>query len=300
MRSTDAQARHCKKVRALGHPGCLGKRWVCCLGMLSILILTGCGQTKAQKPDLSSLGEIHPVAREDGSGTRAQFEELVGTAEEGADRTASSTEDVLAAVEEDPSAIGYVAMSALSEEEDVRILTVDGVTPSAQTVRNQKYPLSRKYYLAWLGDPSDLEQEFLIYVKGAGQKIVAQEAVPVGKETSFLSLQPSGTLRITGSTSMAPMIRSLAEEYRTYNPGASIEVTESDSSQGITDAMQGRADIAMASRDLKDYEKEILSDEGIAMDAIVIIVNRENPLQDLESTELKEIYDGTIGEWADL
>lgn len=268
--------------------------------LFAVCSCTGCGRSQTDRPDLSALGEIHVIAREDGSGTRTQFEDLTETKESGADQTASSTEEVVETVESDPSAIGYAAMSAVPDDAGVTIIAIDDVQPSVDTVRSQKYPLTRSFYLAWVGDLSDLGQEFLTYIQGAGQKIVAQEAVPVSKETSFLSMKPTGSLKVSGSTSMTPLIEKLAKEYGTYNPNAEIEVTESDSSTGLTDAMQGKADLAMSSRDLKDYEEEILSYQRIAADGIVIIVNKENKLTGLSMSELKEIYDGTVEEWGDL
>lgn len=301
--------------------------------LLCILILAGCGQkASVAKPDLSSLGAIGSVAREDGSGTRTQFETLINTTEPGAAVTADSTEKVIEYVEQNPGAIGYAALSALTGQENsadsaerndssgssagitsnasdpsaqslsisLKVLSVDGIQPSLQNIRNQKYPLSRHYYLAWYGDLSDLGQEFLTYARSAGQAVVAEDAVPVAKESSFLSLKPSGTLKITGSTSMATMVRKLAEGYEAINPNATVEVTESDSSQGLLDVVQSKADLAMSSRDLKDYEQQLLSFRPIAADGIAIVVNSENTLTDISIDELKEIYDGTVTEWSDF
>lgn len=262
--------------------------------------LVGCEAAKEERPDLSALGKIQTIAREDGSGTRAQFEELLRTDEKRISQTVSSTEDMTEAVAADSSSIGYAAMSALTDLSSIKVLSVDGTAPSVRTIQDKTYPLVRKYYLAWMGDLSDLEREFLTYVRGAGQKFVAQEAVPIGKETSFLSLKPSGSLTVTGSTSVAPLMRTLAEHYETCNPNAQILVQETDSSQGLREVMQGKADLAMTSRDLTDYEQEILSEQEIAADAIAIIVNRENPLENLNSSEIKEIYDGTKEEWKEF
>lgn len=273
---------------------------VCILLIFESLFIAACGSRGQAEPDLSSLGKIEAVTREDGSGTRDQFESLVGIDKAAGTKTVSSTDAVIREVEQNPSAIGYAAMSALTDTSSVKMLQVGGVSPSEETVRSRKYPLYRNYYLAWIGEQSDLEKEFLTFVKGSGQKIVADEAVPIGKETSFLSLKPAGKLKISGSTSMAPMMEKLAEEYKTYNPDADIEVEASDSTQGLTDAMQGRCDLAMSSRELKDYEKEILSADKIAADAIVILVNQENALSDIQISGLRSVFSGDITEWKEL
>ena len=95
-------------------------------------------------------------------------------------------------------------------------------------------------------------------------------------------------------------MKKLAEDYSTYNPGAEIIVEESDSTRGLTAAIQGECDLAMASRELESYEKELLSYDMIAKDGILITVNKENPLQDISIGQLKDIYDGTVKEWKQL
>lgn len=152
----------------------------------------------------------------------------------------------------------------------------------------------------WLPERKDPESDFLSYVEGAGQKIVAGYARPVHKETSFLSMKPKGTLRVGGSTSVAGMMSELAENYMKLNPNAKIEVVETDSTNGLTGTMDGTYDLGMSSRDLKDYEKELLEDVVIAKDEIQVIVNKDNPLTNITSSDLKKIYTGQSKDWKEL
>lgn len=273
---------------------------IVCFLFLAVLLLAGCSSKTSEKPDLSSLGKVKIITREDGSGTKEQFETLLNIREGVGETTVSSTEEVIQKVREDPSAVGYVALSALSDETEVKVLSINQITPSADTLKNGRYPLTRNYYLAWLGEQNDLEQEFLTYILGAGQKYAAQYAVPAAKETGFLSLKPSGTLTISGSTSMTSMIQEMVKGYETYNPNAQITVSESDSSGGLIDAMQSKCDFAMSSRDLKEYERNVLSSKAVALDGIAIIVNIDNPLTDLTEDEVKELFDGSVTDWSDL
>lgn len=64
--------------------------------------------------------------------------------------------------------------------------------------------------------------------------------------------------------------------------------------------MSGQCDFGMSSRDLKDYEQELLDYEIIAEDDIAVIVNSGNPLENITSDTLKNIYVGNIGEWKEL
>ena len=160
--------------------------------------------------------------------------------------------------------------------------------------------MGRNFYLVYSGKMTDLESDFLSYVQGAGQKIVAEYAEPVHKETSFLSMKPEGTIRIGGSTSVAGMMEELSASYMELNPNADIEVVETDSANGLTGTMDGTYDLGMSSRDLKDYEKELLEYVVIAKDEIQVIVNKDNPLTNIASSDLKKIYTGQIQDWKEL
>ena len=264
------------------------------------LSLSGCSESESQLPDLSSLGDITVVAREEGSGTRSEFESLVSTSEDGANQVALSTEQVLELVSDDENAIGYVAFSAIVDASYVTVLSVDGVGCTTDTIADGDYPLSREYVLAYSGTLSDLESDFLTYVRSAGQDVVAETCTPVRSSTVFLSNGESGVITISGSSSMEVLITDLIEDYKTYNPNAEFVVSISDSTEGLNEAMRGECDFAMSSRSLKDYEKELLEYKAIAADGIAVIVNSENPLTDISVSRLKTIYDGDVTAWGDL
>lgn len=265
-----------------------------------LFCLAGCGSAEIELPDLSELGEITVISREDGSGTKDEFQSLVDTDEEGSNATALSTEQVLEMVEADENAIGYVAYSAVGSDFTGTVLAVDGVEPSADTIADGSYALCRQYLVAYSGELSELEQDFITYMRGAGQAIVAETCTPVYNTTSFLSNLESGTITISGSSSMASLMEELVEDYLTYNPNAEITIEVSDSTEGLNDAMRGDCDLAMSSRSLKDYEEELLEYKVIAADGVAIVVNSENPLTEITVDLLKTIYDGDVTEWADL
>ena len=89
----------------------------------------------------------------------------------------------------------------------------------------------------------------------------------------------------------------LAEAYEEMYPDVSIEIQATGSSAGMQAAMEGTADIGMASRELKDSELAELTAQVIAIDGIAIIVNNENPIGDLTIDEVKSIYTGEITHW---
>lgn len=284
----------------------LWKKRIMIAGVYLIICFTytGCGtQRKVERGSYS--GEIHAYVREEESGTRAEFEQLVETNEAGAKDVALSTDEMLEWMSEDQTAIGYAAYSASvletnKKDVSVSILSIDGVPASAETIKNKTYPLCREYLLAYNGDLTDLAADFIRYIKGAGQDVVQQNCVPVHEVTTFLSDQSSGTLCIRGSSSIAPMMEALVEDYKSYNQNADITVESTDSGDGISAAIRGECDLAMSSRGLKDYEKELLSTVSIGRDAIVLIVNSDNEISNLSLKEVKKIYDGTITDWSEL
>lgn len=278
-------------------------RKICTLILTAALVASccaGCGQESTELPDLSALGEITVITREEGSGTRSEFDSLVDTEEEGANQIALSTDEVLELVEEDTNAIGYLALSSLGDTDSVTVLSVDGVEPTSKTISNGKYPLCRQYMLAYSGELSELESDFITYVQGAGQAIVEDYCTPIGDAVTFLSNEEEGTITISGSSSVAPLIEELAEDYYTYNPNAVIEITVSDSTEGLNEAMRGECDLAMSSRSLESYEEELLEYEVIAVDGIAVVVNAESPLTDISMDLLQTIYDGDETQWSEL
>ena len=281
-----------------------GRNKILCilLAAAAAFSLTACGSSESSLPDLSSLGTITAIAREEGSGTKSEFQSLVDTDEEGADSTVLSTDEVLEAVENDINAIGYIAYSALAdyEEEGIKVLTAGGVECTSENIADASYPLTREYIIAYSGTLSELEIDFITYIRSAGQEVVAQTATPVRKTAAFLSGRYSGTITISGSSSMETLMEQLIEGYAQYNPNAEIILEITDSTQGLNAAMQGECDLAISSRSLASYEEELLDYYVIAADGIAIIVNSENPLEDISIKRLKSIYDGDVSEWEDL
>lgn len=172
------------------------KRMLLFLVLVSLLLaVLGCQSEEPvsaqnQKVEgLDKLGDIQVISREEGSGTRSTFAQLAGfsgTDEKTADLTtkkaqvANDAQEVKTLVGKNPSAIGYVSMGGLSEEDSIKTLKVNG---AAAAMEEKSYPLSRTFYLAYCGQLSELERDFLSYVHGAGQTIVAESYIPVAKSS---------------------------------------------------------------------------------------------------------------------
>ena len=111
----------------------------------------------------------------------------------------------------------------------------------------------------------------------------------------------TGTVSTDGSTSMEKVIGSLKETFEAENKGINVTYNPTGSGTGITAVAEGRCDIGLSSRDLKDEEKaKGLTGTVIAYDGIAIIVNPENSVSDLTLEDIAKIYTGEITNWKDV
>ena len=93
----------------------------------------------------------------------------------------------------------------------------------------------------------------------------------------------------------------LKEAYVKVNPDVTVDVQQNDSSSGMKGAIDGIYDIGMASRDVKDSEKEAgLNSIKIALDGIAVIVNKDNTLDSITSEQIKNIYTGSLAKWSEI
>jgi phosphate transport system substrate-binding protein len=104
---------------------------------------------------------------------------------------------------------------------------------------------------------------------------------------------------IAGSTSVQPFAEKLAEEYMRTHPQVRIDIQGGGSSAGIYAAQQGAADLGASSRELVKAEKE-LQEIPIAYDGIAVIVNKQNPLGNLNLEQVRQIFQGKITDWGEL
>ena len=262
--------------------------------------------------DFDADQDITVISREDGSGTRGAFIELTGVEEkndagEKMDMTTeaaaiqSSTNGVMTAVANDETAIGYISLGSLNDT--VKAVTVGGVEATAENVSNGTYTLARPFNIVTNGEPTDaVAVDFIAYCMSPdGQALATEEGYIGGEGTEFTSTQPSGNITVGGSSSVSPLMEKLIEGYKTVNPNATIEMLTTDSTTGVTGALDGTYTIGMASRELKDTETaEGATATVLAMDGIAVVVNPANTIADLSVDQIKSIYTGEATVWSDL
>ena len=261
--------------------------------------------------DMSS-DPITVVSREDGSGTRGAFIELFGVEEKDADgnKVDNTTEEaeitnntavMMSNVAGDVDAIGYISLGSLNDS--VKAVKIDGVEATAENIKSGEYKVSRPFNIATNGEVSDVAQDFIDYILSTeGQAVIEENGyISIDDVKDAESTQPEGKVVVAGSSSVTPVMEKLKEAYAEVNPNAEIEIQQSDSTTGMTSAIDGICDIGMASRELKDEELEAgLTSTTIANDGIAIIVNNDNPTDDLSVDQVKSIYVGETTTWGDL
>ena len=276
---------------------------------LSATALVGCssGGDDAQSDEGTASGAITVVSREDGSGTRGAFTELMGIEEDGTDNTTSSaqitnsTSVMMTTVEGNPYAIGYISLGSLNDT--VKAVTVDGVEATVENVESGEYTVSRPFLVCTTEDISELGQDFMNFIMSdEGQDIVEEEGyIPRETTGAFTSNGASGDLTVGGSSSVTPVMEKLAEAYEKINTDANVSVQQSDSTSGAENTISGVYEIGMCSRDLTEEEQSKgLTPTTIALDGIAVIVNKENAVNNLTTDQIKQIYTGEITDWADI
>lgn len=274
--------------------------------------LLGAGSVNVlAKIDFDPTQPVHLISREDGSGTRGAFIELFAIEEKKEDGTktdltsieatiANKTDVMLTTVTSDPYAIGYVSLGSLNAS--VKALEIDGVLASAQNIQNGSYKISRPFNIATKAEKSEVVQDFMDFILSKeGQEVVAQSYIAIDDQAApYQGPKPAGKIVVAGSSSVSPIMEKLKEAYLTLNPGAAIEIQTSDSTAGMTSAMDGTCDIGMASRSLKESELAKLTSLEIALDGIAVIVNNANPLNGLTSEEVKQVFTTDEMPWSQL
>lgn len=294
------------------------------VAMIMVLSLAACGGTTTETkpaetkpaettpaaPSFDTAKAINVVSREEGSGTRRAFVEITGILGKDAagnevDNTSieaviqNGTNGVMTTVAGDEYGIGYISLGSLNDT--VKAVKVEGAVANAEDVKDGSYKVARPFNVAWKEDAiGEIGTDVMKFIMSEeGQKIVEDNKfVSAGNDGAYTAANLSGQITIAGSTSVTPLMEKLTEAYRALNPNVIIDIQSTGSSAGMTSAMEGAANIGMASRELKDSETAVLTHKAIAIDGIAVIVNNANPLEDITMDEIKSIFTGETTEWS--
>ena len=281
--------------------------------LMTVFALTGCGADSNDGGTGTGTDAISVLTREEGSGTRGAFIELLGIEEKNADgkkvdktidtaETTNSTSVMITTVQGNKAAIGYISLGSLDKSK-VKALKVDGAEAAADNVKSGEYKVSRPFNIATKGDATGAASDFIRFILSAdGQAVVEKNGyISEGNTGAYKASGQKGKITIGGSSSVTPVMEKLKEAYVKLNPDVTVDVQQNDSSSGMKGAIDGIYDIGMASRDVKDSEKEAgLNSIKIALDGIAVIVNKDNTLDSITSEQIKNIYTGSLTKWSEI
>lgn len=291
------------------------------LGLIMLMLtgsLAGCGGSGDNAENgngdagdtAANNAAITVVSREDGSGTRGAFIELFGIEEKDADgnkvdytadtaEITNSTAVMMQTVAGNKDAIGYTSLGSMNDS--VKALAIDGAAATVEDIKNGTYKIARPFNIATMGDISPAAQDFIGFIMSQeGQAVVEENGyISQGNTGAYAASGAEGKVTVAGSSSVTPVMEKLKEAYVAVNPNANVEVQQSDSTTGMTSAIEGICDIGMASRELKDSEIEKgLTPTVIAMDGIAVIVNKDNPVNGLTVAQVKDVFTGAATDWS--
>lgn len=279
--------------------------------------ITACGQKENSNTNgtapagFDTNKDITVVSRDSASGTRTAFHELMKiTVKEGDTEKDNlvvgslefdSTDKVITAVEGDEYGIGYVSMGSVSDR--IATFNIDGVEATPENVKSGSYKVSRPFLMVTGANVNENTQDFIDYcMSKQGQSIVAEKSYIEGVDApkEYTPQGKTGTIKITGSTSVEPVMQKLIEGYKALNSGMNFEMQCQGSSQGVKAAIDGSSDIGLVSRELKDDEASKLKSNTLALDGIAVIRNKANTISNLSSKSVTDIYTGNISKWSEV
>ena len=191
------------------------------------------------------------------------------------------------------------------------MLKVDGVAATVENVKNGTYKISRPLNVVYQESKvaSQVNTAFLTFLQSSdAQKIISDNGYVSTKDGAVAyTIVPglSGEINISGSTSLKPLMEKLAAKFEAVQSGVKVTVGGGGSGTGYNDAKNGVSDFGMISEKFKTEKAENCTYYEVAKDGIAVIVNKENPLDNISMEDLGNIYnvdagDAAIKVWADV
>lgn len=272
------------------------------LVMACVFALVACN---ANGGEFDASKNITVITRQDGSGTKTAFMEIIGLkgkADVSGVIKASDTAAVLSGVQTNKYSIAFDSLGYVLGAKDVTVLTVDGVAPSAATIKDGSYPISRPLSVVYKADTlkNKLYKAYYDFLLSAeGQAIVAAEGYTASVDNApayVVDETLEGSIALTGSTSCQPVMNKLAEKFESLQGKVKVTVGGTGSSQGYKDAQNDVSPFGMISEKFVQSKAEGCTSTTFAMDGIALIVNAQNPLKNITKDQLKHIYGNVEGE----
>ena len=281
---------------------------VFCLCVFSILTLCSCdmlGGDETASGTFDASKEVTVISREEGSGLRGVVADLFDFMDDDKDLTFSgvsvkqSADDIRAAVSNDNYAIGYLPLVSVNDK--VKAVKVNGVLPTRDNVKNGNYVFKHTLYAVTLDDTGTAASDFLNFLVSDGARGILADCgyITSDKERKFTSTKPEGTLKVSIAASSEEAMSKLRDEYSKHNDKLKIEITKMNTKASL-ESLKDKDSLAIITRELTDNEEEKFEETEICEDAIAVVVNKNNAIDNISSDKIKKIYKGEIKKWSDV
>jgi len=295
---------------------------------LTTIALAACGQadeapavdnneTTGAPAETTDLGPIAVVMREEGSGSRGVFEEILGVNQEESGEDAVTDAAIIGQgnggvatfVDTNEAAIGYVSFATLEQDNNLFGLSIDGVEPTHANVLAGDFPMARPFVVIYDdAEIDDIARAFLVFMQSQEGLAALEEAGTIpdtaGAEpfdvAEFSDL--SGTLVLGGSTSVERAATTLADLFTALLPNITFSFNAAGSGAGINGAQDGTFALGFSSRAIRDTDEigETVNYFVMTMDGLAIVTNEANAVTNVTLDQLRAIYLGEIADWSEL
>ena len=266
----------------------------------SILLLASlAGLVACSSGAFDSSKGITVITREDGSGTKSAFMEILGLKGKADVENAviqTGTAAVMQEVSTNPYAIAFDSLGYVTD--DVKKLKIDGVEPTVANIKSGSYTISRPLNVIYKEDTiknSSVFSAYLTFLQSKdSQDIISAEGYVSVKDDAAAYVKDdslSGTIDISGSTSLKPLMEKLAEKFESYQPSVKVNVSGGGSGTGYSNGEKGVSAFGMISEEFNSSKAASCTYYTVAKDGIAVIVNQKNPLDSIKKADLSNIYD---------
>ena len=249
------------------------------------------------EPAFDTSKNISIMAREDGSGTKGAFMELIGLkgkADPANVIIQTSTAGILAEVKGNPTAIAYESLGYVTN--DVKTLKVEGVEATVANIKNGSYKISRPLAVVYHQSAleNDVNNAFFTFLQSSdAQKIISDNgyvAVVDNAPAYTVNGSLSGNIDVSGSTSLQPLMIELVEAFEKLQPNIKINVSGGGTGTGYKNAEEKVSEFGMISEEFSLEKAPSCTDYVVCKDGIAVIVHKDNPLETITMDELNNIY----------
>ena len=267
------------------------------LMLIVLAVVNACGSS-----EFDASKSISVVAREDGSGTKTAFMELIGLkgkADPANVIIQTGTAAVLAEVKGNPTAIAYDSLGYITG--DVKKLKVEGVEATIDNIKTGAYKISRPLSVVYKQETlnADINNAFYTFLQsGDAQQIISDNGyVSLADNSPVYTINGSlsGSIDVSGSTSLQPLMIELAAKFEELQPNVKVNVSGGGSGTGYKNADEGVSEFGMISEEFDVSKALSCISYVVCKDGIAVIVNDDNTLDNITMEQLKNIYGAEAG-----